>query len=160
VLSEHKGAELFVQLAAGVTRKDIEFHFYGRAVGNWAALAEKAGIVVHGAYDPADLPRIMASTDLGVVLPVWEDNGPQVVMEFINYGVPVLATRMGGIPDFVTSTNGFLFDPAAVEEAIAYVDGADIASLRGMASAMPRLTSPAEHQQHVQRIYMEALLPG
>lgn len=160
VLSEHKGADLLVKLAKGVTRKDVEFHFFGRAEGRWAAAAEKAGIIVHGSYAPADLPRIMASTDLGVVLPIWEDNGPQVVMEFINYGIPVLATRMGGIPDFVSGDNGFLFDASAISDAIAYVDAAETEALRSVGRSLPRLTSPGEHQEHMLRVYERALLPA
>lgn len=160
VLSEHKGAELLIKLAGGVTRQDVEFRFYGRADGKWAAAAEQAGITLHGSYAPADLANIMASTDLGVALPIWEDNGPQVVMEFINYGVPVLATRMGGIPDFVTSDTGFLFDLDALDKAIAYIDAADIQELRTKGAAMPRLTTPSEHQAHIHRIYTEALLPA
>lgn len=160
VLSEHKGAELLIKLAQGVTRKDVEFHFYGRTDGKWGQAAEKAGIILHGSYAPAELPAIMASTDLGVALPIWEDNGPQVVMEFINYGVPVLATRMGGIPDFVTSDTGFLFDLDGLDKAIAYIEAADAEELRAKGAGMPRLTTPSEHQAHIHRIYTEALLPA
>lgn len=160
VLSEHKGADLFINLARGVTRKDVEFHFFGRAERKWAAAAKKVGIIIHGSYSPADLPEIMASTDLGVVLPIWEDNGPQVVMEFVNYGVPVLATRMGGIPDFVTGDNGFLFNTSAVSDAIAYVDAAETEELRSIGRSLPRLTSPEEHQEHMMGVYEKALLPA
>ncbi len=157
VLSEHKGAELFIGLANGVQRSDVEFHFYGRADSRWAKAAEKAGIIMHGSYAPEDLPGIMAATDLGVALPIWEDNGPQVVMEFTNYGVPVLATRMGGIPDFVTADNGHLFDPASLVEAVAYVEGASTDDLRRKANRIPRLTTPADHQLDIEKIYASAL---
>lgn len=58
-------------------------------------------------YKHTDLPRILADVDLGVVPVMWEDNLPQVALEVMSHGVPVLcsdkggAQELGGNPDFV-----------------------------------------------------------
>jgi hypothetical protein len=46
------------------------------------------GAICHGAYKPHQLSEILKSADVGLVLPVWNDNGSQVLMEFINNGIP------------------------------------------------------------------------
>lgn len=58
-------------------------------------------------YKHTDLPRLMVDVDLGVVPVLWEDNLPQVALEIMSHGVPVLcadkggAQELGGNPDFV-----------------------------------------------------------
>ncbi|MBV9999146.1 MAG: glycosyltransferase family 4 protein [Verrucomicrobia bacterium] len=47
-----------------------------------------------------------------LVLPSLEDNCPMVILEAAAAGVPVLASRVGGIPEYVEDrVNGSLFDP-------------------------------------------------
>jgi len=51
-----------------------------------------------------------------LVLPTLEDNCPLVVLEALAAGVPVAASRIGGIPDLIDdSVNGLLFDPVQPE---------------------------------------------
>lgn len=155
-LNVPKGAEVLQQLIAGVKRKDVEFHFHGRDQYKQSQHLRDLGLIVHGGYKPADLDGIMADTDVGLVLPIWEDNGPQVVMEFINFKVPVIGTRRGGIPDFVTKENGFLFDPDRPDEiaqACAWIDGLTREQLQQIAAGMRALTTPAQHAQNILEIY-------
>ena len=57
-----------------------------------------------------------------LVYPSRADNSPNAVKEAVAAGVPVVASRIGGIPDYVIpGENGFLFtagDPAACAESI------------------------------------------
>jgi len=69
-----------------------------------------AGLVFDGAYKRGQIPDLLARCHIGVVPSVWWDNGPQTLMEFQSHGLPVLASRLGGIPDRVTDgVNGLLF---------------------------------------------------
>jgi len=68
-----------------------------------------AKLTYHLGYEQHDIPWICGGKDLGLVPSVWWDNGPQTVLEFNACGVPVLAPRLGGIPDFVEDgVNGLL----------------------------------------------------
>ncbi|NLT73720.1 MAG: glycosyltransferase [Chloroflexi bacterium] len=44
---------------------------------------------------------------------------PVTIMEAMSFGVPILATGVGGVPELVDDTNGCLLDPAASPDTIA-----------------------------------------
>ena len=97
-----------VHVYGGVAQGDAE-----RLNGFFAASdpAVRAAIHFHGAFTQDDLEGILSSADAAVLTPRWEDNGPQTVFEALASGLPVLATRVGGIPDMVEDgRNGLLVD--------------------------------------------------
>ena len=53
-------------------------------------------IIVYNGYTHQDFPEIFGDVNLGVVPPLWEDNLPQVAIEMIANGIPVLASQNGG----------------------------------------------------------------
>ena len=88
-------------------------------------LAEET-IVFTGLLEGKELVKEMGSADLMVVFSHYE-NFPVVINESFVLGVPVIATRVGGIPEFVNDTNGRLLD-AGDEQALEkyltdYLDG-------------------------------------
>ncbi|MBO7455734.1 MAG: glycosyltransferase family 4 protein, partial [Paludibacteraceae bacterium] len=50
------------------------------------------------------------------VLPSNYENAPVVLSESLAKGVPIIATRVGGIPEMVNETNGMLVNPGNDEE--------------------------------------------
>lgn len=58
--------------------------------------------IIHG-YKHADLPEIFEGCHLSVVPVVWEDNLPQIAIESVAYGVPVLASDFGGASELCSS---------------------------------------------------------
>lgn len=64
-------------------------------------------IVFFDGYTHTEFPKIMENVNLGIVPPLWEDNLPQVTMEMIANGIPVMTSNNGGAhelnthPDFV-----------------------------------------------------------
>jgi glycosyltransferase involved in cell wall biosynthesis len=53
-------------------------------------------VTVYNGYTHAQLPHILAGIDLGVVPVLWEDNLPQVAIECVASGVPILTSDRGG----------------------------------------------------------------
>lgn len=163
MLSRHKGADLLRLLLTRVKRADMEFHFYGRAVEGYGSKLSRLGLQCHGPYKPSDIPSIMSTSDIGLVLSIWEDNGPQVAMEFINHKTPVLGTKRGGIPDIVLPESGHLFDPDRVEEvdaAVQWLQQITPAEIQRISASIRSLITPDEHAFRIFALYEEAVIGG
>lgn len=61
-----------------------------------ALAAHLAGLDWHDGYHAADLDRILAQVDFGVVPPLWEDNLPQVALEMHARHIPLITSDRGG----------------------------------------------------------------
>jgi glycosyltransferase involved in cell wall biosynthesis len=84
------------------------------------ALCESLGLKEQtewlGTVPPAEVARLMRSSDL-LCLPSYMEGRPNVVNEAMASALPVIATRIGGIPDMVEEgKTAFLHDPGNVEE--------------------------------------------
>lgn len=156
-LSYSKGAELFIDLAKALDSNKFRFVFYGRS-GHYKEDLMNNGILDKGPYKQSDLKNILKNADLGCVLSVWEDNGPQVVMEFLNNHVPVIGTRLGGIPDFVNNTNGFLFNPwsdTEYKELVKELNDLSDRKLLQIKASIKRTTTPDEHYEEMMSEYVK-----
>jgi glycosyltransferase involved in cell wall biosynthesis len=58
--------------------------------------------VIQG-YTHSDLPWIFEGANLSIVPVLWEDNLPQIAIESVAYGVPVLASSAGGASELCDS---------------------------------------------------------
>jgi len=58
--------------------------------------------IIHG-YTHAELPKIFSGCHLSIVPVVWEDNLPQIAIESVAYGVPVLSSNFGGASELCSS---------------------------------------------------------
>lgn len=65
-----------------------------------------------GRKDRAEIPSLIAASD-GTVLPSeWYENAPLSLLESLALGRPVIASRIGGIPELLTEgETGWLFEP-------------------------------------------------
>ncbi len=80
------------------------------------AVAERLGIAERVRFLGVrrDVPDLLAATDVFVLPSLWEGN-PLGILEAMAAGVPVVATRVGGVPEFVRDgETGILVPPADV----------------------------------------------
>lgn len=99
---------------------DWRLHVYGPPMPGTdrALFAGHPRAVYGGVLDPADAPAVLRECD-ALLLPTYYrgENYPGVVVEALQCGVPVIATRWRGIPDMVADgESGLLVEPRSVAE--------------------------------------------
>lgn len=114
----HKAPHVLVDALAQV-RGDCRALLHGRASdfpdyspGLLAAAAKDPRVTVLPPFDRAGLAAALASIDALVVPSTWHENAPFVVLEARAAGLPVLASRFGGLQEVVRDeVDGELFAP-------------------------------------------------
>ncbi|MEY2535153.1 MAG: hypothetical protein QOF29_3063, partial [bacterium] len=142
----HKGPQLLVE-AAQRTSADVRVQIHGEVAGDFAdrlKRLDRRGVVeVRGAFGPDDLPSLLAGVDAAVMPSMWWDCAPLMAAECLAGRVPLLAPRLGGIPEWVRDEHeGLLFDGRSAED---------------LASALDRLSGEAGL---LERIQAEIVAPG
>lgn len=64
-----------------------------------------------------ELEDILRDANLGIVPAIWEDNLPQVAIEMVALGVPILCSDRGGMKE-LTKSNKFVFEAENVDDCV------------------------------------------
>lgn len=72
-------------------------------------------ILVVGALPHTEIYKYLSAADY-FVLPTYNEGLPNVVLEAMACGLPVVATRVGGIPEIVTEDTGVLVPPKNIDK--------------------------------------------
>lgn len=134
---------------------------YGRKV--MEAVAARPWCSHRGPVDRPGLKDWLKKAGL-LILPSTEDNCPMVVLEATAAGVPVAASRIGGIPDLIDDgRTGYLFDPLdgdsirqAVMEWAENPEKASAMAATAKGEAMKRFHPKVIARRHLE-IYREVL---
>ncbi|MBI4890202.1 MAG: glycosyltransferase [Acidobacteria bacterium] len=149
-LSAEKAPGVFVEVAAALST-DPRFAFMMVGDGPERDAVECA-ILKHGLADRmlmcgmvANLRPYLQQTQ-ALVVPSVMDGMPNVILEAMEAGVPVVASRVGGIPEMIrTESSGFLCTAGSVAEFAAAIRRlADSPELRARISAEARRTVTEE----------------
>lgn len=144
----------------------VQLHIWGEFVnyhgdesyrGELTRRLEGADYENHGAVAHEKIPEALSQVDALVVPSLWRENSPLVIHEAMQAGLPVVAARVGGIPELVREgRTGFLYKAT---------DAAELADkLRLLAGGyeFPRRESwrlfvenIREHTRRVQAFYTE-----
>ncbi|MHA1594058.1 MAG: glycosyltransferase family 4 protein [Candidatus Baldrarchaeia archaeon] len=72
-------------------------------------------VIFEGARDHVEIPDYMAKADI-FVLPSLSEGLPNVLLEAMAMGLPIVATHVGGVPEVVIDgVNGFLVSPGDIK---------------------------------------------
>jgi len=108
--------EVARKIYAGEPEKDVFLHVIGKGP-LYSKLKERVKdgyedkIFIHGAVPPREIPVWLNAANL-LILPSDHEGMPNVVLEAFCCGIPVLATNVGDIHEFIReNVNGFLINP-------------------------------------------------
>ena len=75
----------------------------------------RRGVTFLGQIDAVDVPRLLRSARALVVPSRWYEGQPRAIVEAFASGVPVVASRIGGLPELIEDgVNGRLVDPGDI----------------------------------------------
>jgi glycosyltransferase involved in cell wall biosynthesis len=119
-VAAHKGAHVVVEAlrlaALGPTRLAIcgrvDDPTYEQELRAQAAAVPGLSLEFGGEYAPSQLADVLSGVDAVVLASQVREASPIVPREALAHGVPVLAARIGGLPDSIDEgRNGMTFDP-------------------------------------------------
>jgi glycosyltransferase involved in cell wall biosynthesis len=158
-LTRHKGVHMLVQafnqLPAGQATLDV----YGSpdAVPEYSVeLKAMAGdnptIRFRGAFDHAQIGQILSQLDMIIVPSVWYENSPVTIREAIAAQVPVIASRIGSLPEKVRDgVDGLLFEVGNTDDLTGKM--LQVTQRPEQIETFRRnLTAPSDIQSHVERV--------
>jgi len=117
VLRPQKGLDVLVQAAAEAARElpalRVAIAGEGPERGRLEALAAELGVEDRVALlgQRSDVPDLLEAFDVAVSSS-WFEGSPLAMMEYMDAGLPVVATRVGGVPDLIEDgVHGVLVEP-------------------------------------------------
>ena len=120
----HKGVHVLIEAFRKVPLHNIRLKVHGGFFGMheyFSSLLTLAKgdqrIKFCGEYDYNNVEGILRDIDVVVVPSVWYENAPLVISTAQMFGIPVIATKMGGMAEMVLDgVNGLTFQTGSVEE--------------------------------------------
>lgn len=119
-LSKHKGIQILIEAVRRIKKDDISLKIVGS--GRYRnRLEDLAGadkrITFHGNINNEDIAAYYNESDVLILPSIWNEVFGIVSLEAFRAGIPVIASRIGGIAEVVKHNyNGFLFEPGNTDE--------------------------------------------
>lgn len=117
-LVEEKGVQVLINAAAMTT--GVQYHIFGDGPEKPALtrmVAEKRlgeTVKMHG-FVP-EVENLMSAMDAVAIPSLWAEAFPYAALEALSLGVPVIASKIGGLPELVRDgVNGLLFEAGNIE---------------------------------------------
>lgn len=167
-LTHEKGVSTLLDAFASLPRKARLMIVGDGPLRNYLeSLASNAGVRVRftGYLNGKLLKDAIAGAKAIVIPSEWYENAPLSLLEAFSYGKPVIASRIGGIPEMVDDgINGFLFEAKNREDLQNKLDlvmnlpGAEIRRMgREAREKVEREFSPQMHYVRLVSVYQQAI---
>lgn len=134
------------------------FEVYSKDIGKLAR--GRKNITFKGDFNNDAIRNVMAEIDVLVVPSIWHENAPLVIQEAFSSGTPVIATNMGGIPEFVhDGIDGLLFKRGDVNDLVRkmnfFVENKE--RIEEFGNRAPKIKSIEENAKELEEIYVKLI---
>ena len=133
LVEEHKGVKFLINSFLELLVENKNFQAELSLVGSGSQLEEikllaanYPAIKILGRKSHEQIEDLMAEADCLIVPSLCYENSPTVIYEAEENGLPVLAAKIGGIPELVEAAGGCLFEPgdkADLQEKMLQISG-------------------------------------
>lgn len=113
----HKGVHTLIEAFNQVDSDRAELHIFGDPgfapdyYAEMQASAQNGRIYFRGRFENDSIGSALSELDIVVVPSIWYENAPITIHEARLAGIPVIGSRIGGIPEFVDhEISGLLFE--------------------------------------------------
>ena len=159
-ISPEKGVHLLLEAYRHLSAPRVPLVLIGDADEDYLRVLrsdlDQPGVEVRGPVHGSELARAYADSAIVVVPSVSHDNSPNVVLEAMATGKPVIGTRVGGIPDQIGTECGIVVEPG---DAIALARAMqDLLSDGARRSAMGRAARARVELRHDPDAHVTALV--
>jgi glycosyltransferase involved in cell wall biosynthesis len=126
-VNHYKGTHVLLEAIGKVKRNGFIVKIFGwyneTYISDLMRGRDSLPVVFTGRYRPEELPEILKQIDIMVLPSICNDTAPQTIFESFSGGVPIIASDIGGFPDFVHhDLNGLLFEPGNSDDLARKID--------------------------------------
>lgn len=133
---------------------------HASALAAMQPLIDRGVVELAGPYSREAFAAVLDRIDVGLVPSIWEEPYGYVGVEFLAAGIPVLGSRIGGIPDYIDDgVNGLLLpprDPVRWRAAIERLAG-DAGEVVRLAEGIRPVKTMRQHLEEIDGLYREAM---
>lgn len=166
-LAPHKGVHILLKAFRCLDQNKAKLVIFGTGSSSYVSdlkkIAKGTNAEFRGSYEPAQINKVNAVIDVGIIPSIWEELFGLVGIEYIQSRIPIVASEIGGIVEYVHhGENGFLVkpnDPDALTFAMhLFIEHPEL--IRKMQAQMNRWISVHDMKEHLGAFYTEALRTG
>jgi len=166
-LAPHKGVHILLKAFRCLDQNKAKLVIFGTGSSNYISQLKKIAMGTNtefrGSYEPAQVCEVNSTLDVGIIPSIWEELFGLVGVEYIQSRIPIVASGIGGIVEYVRhGENGFLVrpnDPDALASAMGlFIEHPEL--IRKMQAQMNRWISLHDVKEHLGAFYKEALRTG
>jgi glycosyltransferase involved in cell wall biosynthesis len=165
-----KGVDILISVFKKIKNSNVRLSIYGKLFSYagfefYPQTLQKLAygddrIQLAGEYDNKDIGKIFSEIDVLLVPSIWQENAPLVIQESFLAKTPVIASRIGGIPELINDRiNGLLFEPGNVDdlkEKMQYVID-NPAIIEEFRKNIPRVKSIEDNAAEMEHIYSKLI---
>lgn len=153
----HKGVSVLAKAFKTVNRNDIRLHIAGD--GDYTGplrdeLKDISNVTFHGHVSGGAKERLLAGSDVCVLPSICYETAGLVILEAYRYGLPVIGSRIGAIPEMITENKtGFLFEPGDESGLVSVLQNISKESLRQMANDCRQAAMSYSMENHLDKLF-------
>lgn len=155
-VEEYKGVAVLARAFKRANRDNLSLHIAGSGDFMKNMQSEFKGcdnLKFYGWVLGAEKEELFLNSDVCVLPSTWYDNAPLVILEAYKYGLPVIGSRIGGIPEMIKQDEtGLLFEPGDEKELAALLQNLSKEQLRNMELACQQAAMDHSMEHHLERL--------